>query len=206
MSDGKDTSEIQDDVELSEAAAEMAEAMEAAADEMDDKTGEGEDELTIEQRFQMLADENAKLKDQVLRAHAEMDNVRKRAEKQVSDARVYSIEKFAGDLLPVSDNFARALEALSEEDRNALSDPGKNLLVGVEAIQKDLHAALARHGVTAIDAAPGSDFDPNEHQAVSQIPSEHPAGKVAATFQAGWKIGGRTLRAAMVAVSAGQPS
>ncbi len=199
MSDGKDPSEIHDEVELSQAAAEMAEAMEAAADEMDSKDGEP----TLEQRFQMLADENAKAKDQLLRAHAEMENIRKRAERQVADARVYAIEKFAADLLPVSDNFARALEALDNGARVELSDAGKNLLVGVEAIQKDLHAALARHGVTAVDAAPGADFDPNMHQAVSQIPSDQPAGKVAATFQAGWKIGNRVLRAAMVAVSAG---
>ncbi len=199
MSDGKDPSEIHDEVELSQAAAEMAEAMEAAADEMDSKNGEP----TLEQRFQMLADENAKAKDQLLRAHAEMENIRKRAERQVADARVYAIEKFAADLLPVSDNFARALEALDDGARAELSDAGKNLLVGVEAIQKDLHAALARHGVTAVDAAPGADFDPNMHQAVSQIPSDQPAGKVAATFQAGWKIGNRVLRAAMVAVSAG---
>ncbi len=201
MSDGNETSRPEDDVELSDAAAEMAEAMEAAADEMEGKAAEAE--LSLEERFQMLADENAKLKDQVLRAHAEMDNIRKRAERQVSDARVYAIEKFAGDMLPVSDNFARALEALSADDREALSDPGKNLLVGVEAIQKDLHSTLARHGVTAVDAAPGTDFDPNMHQAVSQMPSEHPSGKVAATFQSGWKIGNRVLRAAMVAVSAG---
>ena len=201
MSDGKDPSEIQDEVELSEAAQEMADAMDAAANEMDGK--HADDEISIEQRFQMLADENAKLKDQVLRAHAEMDNIRKRAERQVSETRVYAVEKFAGDLLPVSDNFARALDALPEGERDGLSDAGKNLLVGVEAIQKELHAALARHGVTAIHAEPGSDFDPNLHQAVSQIPSEHPSGKVAATFQTGWKIGNRTLRAAMVAVSAG---
>ena len=201
MSDGRDPSEIQDDVELSEAAQEMADAMEAAANEMDGKASE--DEISMEQRLQMLADENAKLKDQVLRAHAEMDNIRKRAERQVADTRVYAVEKFAGDLLPVSDNFARALDALPEGERDGLSDAGKNLLVGVEAIQKELHATFARHGVTAIHAEPGSDFDPNLHQAVSQIPSEHPSGKVAATFQTGWKIGNRTLRAAMVAVSAG---
>lgn len=198
MSDGKHTSDIQDEIELSEAAAEMAEAMEAAADEMEQNEGP-----TLEERFQMLAEENSKLKDQVLRAHAEMDNIRKRAERQVADTRVYAVEKFAGDLLPVSDNFARALDALDDAARADLSDAGKNLLVGVEAIQKDLHAALARHGVTAIVPAAGDDFDPNLHQAVSQMPSSHPEGKIAASFQNGWKIGGRTLRAAMVAVSAG---
>jgi molecular chaperone GrpE len=205
MSDGKHTSDIQDDIELSEAAAEMAKAMDAAADAMDTQSGgDGEtSEPTLEERFQMLAEENSKLRDQLLRAHAEMDNVRKRAERQVADTRVYAVEKFAGDLLPVSDNFARALDALDDNSRAELSNAGKNLLLGVEAIQKDLHAALARHGVTAVDAVPGADFDPNLHQAVSQIPSDHPPGTVAASFQAGWKIGNRVLRAAMVAVSAG---
>lgn len=202
MSDGKNTSEFNDEVELSDAAAEMADAMEAAAKEIDEMDA-ADAEPTLEQRFQMLAEENAKAKDQLLRAHAEMENVRKRAERQVADARVYAIEKFAADMLPVSDNFARALDALTDDARAELSDAGKNLLVGVEAIQKELHAALSRHGVTAVDAAPGADFDPNLHQAVSQIPSEYPAGKVAATFQTGWKIGNRVLRAAMVAVSAG---
>lgn len=201
MSDGNDKLHTDDEVELSEAAQEMAEAMDAAADEMDGKAAE--EELSLEQRFQMLAAENAELKDKYVRAYAEMDNIRKRAERQVSESRVYAIEKFAGDLLPVSDNFARALDALNDDARAELSDAGKNLLVGVEAIQKDLHATLARHGVTAVVADPGEDFDPNFHQAVSQIPSEHPSGKVAATFQSGWKIGNRVLRAAMVAVSAG---
>lgn len=146
------------------------------------------------------------LKDQVLRAHAEMDNVRKRTAKEVVDARVYAVEKFAGDLLNVSDNLARALGALPDEERDALTEAGKNLLGGIEMTQKELHTVLARHGVTAIDAAPGAAFDPNQHQAVSQIPSDQPSGTIAETFQTGWKIGERVLRAAMVAVSAGKAS
>lgn len=201
MSNDNDMSQPEDEVELSSAAAEMADAMEAAADEAEKVANEGE--LSLEERFQMLAAENQELKDKYVRAHAEMDNVRKRAERQISESRVYAIEKFAGDLLPVSDNFARALEALDDTARSELSDPGKSLLIGVEATQKELHAVLARHGVTAVDATPGSDFDPNMHQAVSRIPSDQPQGKVAATFQSGWKIGNRVLRAAMVAVSAG---
>lgn len=187
----------ENDVEMSEAAAEMAEAMEAAADEMD------KGELSLEERFAMLAEENSNLNDKLLRAVAETENIRKRAERQVSDARIYAVEKFAGDMLPVSDHFSRALEALTPEARDELSPAGKSLLQGIEATQKELHAVLARHGVTAIDAAPGATFDANLHQAVSQIPSEHPSGTVAMMFQSGWKIGNRTLRAAMVAVSSG---
>lgn len=146
------------------------------------------------------------LKDQLLRTLAETDNVRKRAAKEVADARVYAVEKFARDLLSVSDNLLRALEALPEEERAALTEAGLNLLGGIEMTQKELHTVLARHGVTSVDAAPGSAFDPNFHEAVTQVPSEHPSGTIAQTFQSGWKIGDRTLRAAMVAVSLGKPS
>ena len=158
---------------------------------------------TLEEQVAALESEKADLTDKLLRSLAEVDNVRKRAAKEVTDARVYAIEKFAGDLLSVSDNLARALDALSDEDRAALSEGGQGLLGGIEMTQKELHSVLARHGVTAIDAAPGAAFDPNLHQAVSQIPSDVPSGAIAQTFQNGWKIGDRTLRAAMVAVSAG---
>jgi len=139
----------------------------------------------------------------LLRTLADLDNTRKRAERQVSDARVYAIEKFAGDLLSVSDNLSRALAALTDEDRAALSEAGRNLFEGIEMTEKELHTALARHGVTVIAALPGDTFDPNLHQAVANIPSDQPNGTIASCFQPGWKIGERTLRAAMVAVSAG---
>ena len=84
-----------------------------------------------------------------------------------------------------------------------MTDAVKTALEGVDLTQKELVSVLSRHGVTAIDAAPGAAFDPALHQAVTQIPSEHPAGAVAQLFQGGWRIGDRTLRAAMVAVSAG---
>lgn len=150
--------------------------------------------------------EKEELRDQLLRTMAEMDNTRKRGQRQIAEASIYAIEKFAGDLLSVSDNLGRALESLSDEDKTGLSDGGKNLLSGIEMTQKDLHAALARHGVTAIAAEPGETFDPNLHQAVANIPSEYANGTIASCFQPGWKIGERTLRAAMVAVSAGAAS
>ena len=161
-------------------------------------------ELTPEQQLLALEVEKQELRDQMLRAMAEMENLRKRSEREKSDARVYAIEKFARDLLSVSDNMARALEALPESERDALTEGGKGLLGGIEMTQKELHTVLTRHGVTAIEAEPGAAFDPNLHQAVANIPSEHPNGTIASLFQAGWKIGDRTLRAAMVAVSAGQ--
>ena len=162
--------------------------------------------LEAETRIAELEGEVMGLKDQTLRTMAEMDNLRKRTAKEVADARVYAVEKFAKDLLNVSDNLARALGALPDEERAQLTEAGQNLLGGIEMTQKELHTVLSRHGVVAIDAAPGATFDPNQHQAVSQIPSEQPSGTIAETFQSGWKIGERVLRAAMVAVSAGKAS
>lgn len=169
-----------------------------------DAESEAPIELTPDQQILALEVEKQELRDQMLRAMAEMENLRKRSEREKADARVYAIEKFARDLLSVSDNMARALDALPEDERDALTEGGKGLLGGIEMTQKELHTVLTRHGVTAIEAEPGAAFDPNLHQAVANIPSEHPNGTIASLFQAGWKIGDRTLRAAMVAVSAGQ--
>lgn len=150
-----------------------------------------------------LEKERDALKDNVLRALAESDNVRKRANRQIEEARLYAVEKFARDLLNVSDNLARAVDSVPENSRGLMTESVKTALEGVELTQKELVTVLARHGVTAIDASPGAAFDPALHQAVTQVPSEHPAGSVAQLFQSGWRIGERTLRAAMVAVSAG---
>jgi molecular chaperone GrpE len=151
-----------------------------------------------------LEKERDQLKDAILRALAETDNVRKRANRQIEEARLYAVEKFARDLLNVSDNLARAVESVPEGSRGLMTDAVKTALEGVELTQKELVNVLARHGVTAVDASPGAAFDPALHQAVTQVPSEHPAGSVAQLFQSGWRIGDRTLRAAMVAVSAGK--
>ncbi len=150
-----------------------------------------------------LEKERDSLKDQMLRALAETDNVRKRANRQIAEERNYAVEKFARDLLNVSDGLSRALDALPTDVRAKLPEAARVALEGVELTQKELVTVLARHGVTAIDAAPGAAFDPALHQAVTQIPSPHPAGSIAELFQTGWRIGDRTLRAAMVAVSAG---
>jgi len=189
--------------EILKAAREAEPDVEAEA-EADAEAPEEAEPLTPEQQILALEVEKQELRDQMLRALAEMENLRKRSEREKSDARVYAIEKFARDLLSVSDNMARALEALPDSEREALTDGGKGLLGGIEMTQKELHTVLTRHGVTAIEVEPGAAFDPNLHQAVANIPSEHPNGTIASLFQAGWRIGDRTLRAAMVAVSAGQ--
>jgi molecular chaperone GrpE len=152
-------------------------------------------------RVAELESERDLLKEQVLRAFAETENVRKRANRQIADERLYAVEKFAKDLLSVSDNLTRALETAPEVARE--SESAKTLVEGVEMTLRELHAVLARHGVTVIDAAPGAAFDPSVHQAITQIPSEHAAGAIAQLFQSGWRISDRTLRPAMVAVSSG---
>ena len=202
---GRDASKA----DLKAAADEILKAAKTAEPAADETVEEAVDvdepmELTPEQQMLALEVEKQELRDQMLRAMAEMENLRKRSEREKSDARIYAIEKFARDLLSVSDNMARALEALPETEREALTEGGKGLRGGIEMTQTELHTVLTRHGVTAIEAEPGAAFDPNLHQAVANIPSEHPNGTIASLFQAGWRIGDRTLRAAMVAVSAGQ--
>ena len=159
--------------------------------------------LTPEEALAKLEAEKEELRMQYVRLYADLDNTRKRAEREVSEARVYAIGKFAADLLNVADNLARALAALPDAERETLTDAGKNLLGGIEMTEKELHTVLTRYNVVPVEAAPGGTFDPNVHQAVAQTPSEHPAGTIAQLFQPGWRIGERTLRAAMVAVSLG---
>ncbi len=163
----------------------------------------GETVETMAERLIAIEAEKLEIKDQLLRTLAEMENLRKRTERQLADERIYAVEKFARDMLGVSDNLSRALTALTDQARADLSDAGKGLLEGVELTEKELTVTLSRHGVTAIDSTVGTEFDPNVHQAVAQIPSDQPEGTIAEPFQTGWKLGDRTLRAAMVAVSTG---
>lgn len=149
-----------------------------------------------------LEAELAKAKDDVLRALAEVENTRRRADRQAQDARIYAIDRFANDLLPVADTLARALDAAPAGWRDSSDDALRNLLTGLEMTERSLIDTFARHGLKRVGAK-GETFDPNRHQAVAQIPSSHPAGAIAEVMQPGYVLGDRTLRAAMVAVSAG---
>ena len=192
------------------AAAKAAEAAygEMAEDDADavPEVAPSEDALDPMVVVREITAENHDLQEKLLRARAEMENIRKRSEREKADAKTYAVEKFAADLLSVSDNLARALEALPDAERDQLTEAGKNLLGGIEMVEKELHTVLTRHGVSSIPAEAGAPFDPNLHQAVANIPSEHPSGSIASEFQKGWRIGSRTLRAAMVAVSTGESS
>ena len=160
---------------------------------------------TAEEKIAALEAELADMKDRALRAMADAQNVKKRAEREAVSARTYAIERFAVDMLSVHDNLSRALLNLDATAREDMGDNAKSLLEGIELTEKNLMAVLARHGVKAV-AGKGSKFDPNVHQAVANIPSTEAKGDVAEVMQTGFSLGERTLRAAMVAVSTGQAS
>ncbi len=145
-----------------------------------------------------LAETLAQSQEQLLRALAEVENVRKRGERAVQEARVYAIERFARDLMAVSDHLQRAVQSAPETPDESV----RNLIEGVQLTEKSLTEIFSRHGLRAFGNR-GDRFDPNLHQAVAQIPSDIAAGAVAEVFQAGYTLGDRTVRAAMVAVSLG---
>lgn len=146
-----------------------------------------------------LQAELTKARDDMLRALADAENTRRRAERQVTEARAYAIDRFAGDLLPIADTLSRALSAAP---RDAADEGLRNLITGLELTERSLLDAFAKHGLKRVGEK-GETFNPNLHQAVAQAPSEYPAGVVAEVMQPGFVLGDRTLRAAMVLVSAG---
>ncbi|MEZ5994253.1 MAG: nucleotide exchange factor GrpE [Hyphomonadaceae bacterium] len=146
-----------------------------------------------------LEAELTKARDDMLRALAEVENTRRRAERQAQDARTYAIDRFAGDLLPVADTLTRALAAAP---RDTADEALRNLITGLELTERTLIDVFARHGLRRVGAK-GEAFDPNLHQAVAQAPGDQPAGSVQEVMQPGYVLGDRTLRAAMVLVSAG---
>jgi molecular chaperone GrpE len=150
-----------------------------------------------------LAREAADARDKMLRTLAEMENLRKRTAREVSDARTYGISGFARDVLDIADNLQRALDAVPAEAR-AAADPGlKALIEGVELTERSLHNALEKNGVRRFDPA-GEKFDPNVHQAMYEVPDPSvPAGTIAQVIQSGYMIGERILRPALVAVTKG---
>jgi len=147
----------------------------------------------------------AEYKDKLLRVLAEMENLRRRTEREIADARAYGISSFARDILAVADNMDRALQALDAEIREKADASVKGLLDGVELTERELHKVLDKHGVKKF-APLGEKFDPNLHQAMFELPDEsRPAGTVAQVIQPGYMIAGRVLRPALVAVAKGGP-
>jgi len=151
--------------------------------------------------LEALKAEVESLKDQRLRALAEAENVRRRAEKEKADASQYAVTKFARDMLGIADNFARALAAVPAEIRAAADPQVKAVLDGVEATDRQLLQTLERYGVKAVDTSDGK-FDPNLHQAIAEVPGNgKPPGSIVDVVQSGFTIGERLLRPAMVTVA-----
>lgn len=174
--------------------------IEASAD-----IAEGQDNQADFEAFMRLAKENEELKDRALRLAAEMENLRRRTQREVADAKSYAVANFARDMLSVSDNMRRALDAIPAEAK-ASDDAGfKSLIDGVEMTERDMLGALERHGVKRL-APEGERFDPNFHQAMFEIPNpDVPNNTVLQVVQTGYVIGERVLRPAMVGVSKGGP-
>ena len=140
------------------------------------------------------------LKDQILRSAAEVENTRRRAERDVAQARKYGHTAFARDLLAVVENINRAVESLPEQ-RDGLDEAVKNLVIGVEMVSRELDAVLGRHGITRIMPL-GAKFDPSQHQAMFEVPTdEAEPGQIVQVAQSGWMLHDRLLTPAMVGVA-----
>jgi molecular chaperone GrpE len=165
---------------------------------------ERQSEITREAaRIAELTSEAAELKERYLRAVAETENVRKRAEREKNEVAQFAFQRFARDLLSVVDNFNRAMDALKPEARASLPPSVSAVLEGIEATQRELLAIFERYGIKKIEAK-GQRFNANLHQAIAEMPSsEFPAGTVIDVAQTGYTLGERLLRPAMVMVSSG---
>jgi molecular chaperone GrpE len=149
--------------------------------------------------------ENAALKDKLLRTLADMENLRRRTEKEVSDAKTYGITSFARDMLTFADNLHRSIANVPQEERARAEAPIQTLLEGLELTDRDFASRLERYGVKRIDPL-GLKFDPHLHEALFELPDESvPNGTVAQVIEPGYVIGERVLRPAKVGVSRGGP-
>lgn len=175
-----------------EAAAELQGVPESLQDQ-------GDDQAELEARIASLEAQLAEAKQDVLYARADTQNVRRRLEKDAQDARAYAATGFARDILSVSDNISRALQAIPEDLRE--DEKWKGLVVGLEATGREMENVFSKHGISRI-AAVGLPLDPNQHQAMIEIPSEDAEpGTVVQEMQAGFMIKDRLLRPALVAVA-----
>lgn len=199
-----------DDLEAEEARLEEEEQAELEAAEAEEEANpepeaDPNDPAQILAVLDKLKAENEELKDRTLRTVAEMDNLRKRTAREMTDARTYAVQKFARDLLGVGDNLQRAIQAVPVEKRESGSDEFKALIEGVELTERELLKSFDNAGITKFNPT-GEKFDPNLHQAMYEVPdTEAPNNSVAQVVQEGYRIGERVLRPAMVGVAKGGP-
>ena len=191
--------EVKDQAEqntVQEPQAEKAQAAEQQTEQPQNEpeaTDQAPQEPSVEELLAAAKEENAKLQDLYVRALAEAENARRRAEESVEKAHKFGVEKFAKNLLPVLDSLEKALELSQNPD-----DP---MIQGVQATYRQFVQAMQKSGMTEIDPV-GEKFDPTRHQAIAMVPAQEGqvSGQVAQVFQRGWLISDRVLRAAMVSV------
>jgi molecular chaperone GrpE len=153
--------------------------------------------------LQNLQRENGELKDRLLRTLADMENMRRRTEKEVSDAKLYGVSSFARDMLSFADNLRRAVDNIPDELHKSTDSAIKTLIGGIEVIERDFISRLARHGAKKMEPL-GTKFDPNMHEALYEVPDETvPNGTVVKVVEDGYTIGDRMLRPAKVGISRG---
>jgi molecular chaperone GrpE len=180
---------------------------------MTDQTARAEDEAAAPEQSAAaspapstaLEREHADMRDRLLRTLAEMENLRKRTDREVADSRLYGVSSFARDVVGIADNMRRALDAVAPELRASAQSGVKALIDGVELTERELLKALEKNGVRQFTPQ-GEKFDPNLHQAMFEVPDATvPAGSVVQVVQPGYMIGERVLRPALVGVSKGGP-
>lgn len=173
--------------------------LEGVPEEFREDADASEEGATREEEVAQLRSELEEAKQQVLYAKADTQNVRRRLEKDVQDARTYAATGFARDILSVADNLARAIDAIPEDLRE--DSKFKGLVTGIQATQRELDKVFTQHGISRI-AAMGLPLDPNQHQAMLEIPSEEAEpGTIVQEMQSGYMIKDRLLRPAMVGVA-----
>ncbi|MCT2558829.1 nucleotide exchange factor GrpE [Tsuneonella sp. YG55] len=187
---------IEDDKQAADEA--VAKELDGVPADMIDDEGK-EEEGSLSDALSALKDDLDKANQDILYARAETQNVRRRLEKDIADARAYAATGFARDILSVYDNLVRAIEAIPPDLHD---DPRmKAMVTGIEATQREVEKVFASHGITRI-ASTGLPLDPNQHQAMLEIPTEeHEPGTVVQEMQSGWMIKNRLLRPAMVGVA-----
>ena len=177
----------------------VAEELKGVPEEFLEDGGQGEEDGGVTEALDNLRKDLESAKQEVLYAQAETQNVRRRMEKDISDARNYAATGFARDILSVWDNLSRAVEAIPDSLRE--DEKMKGLVTGIEATQRELEKVFKQHGVERV-AAVGMPLDPNQHQAMIEVPStDQEPGTIVQEMQSGWMIKDRLLRPAMVGVA-----
>lgn len=188
---------IEDDKQAADAA--VARELDGVpADMIDEAQGAAEHSADVNEALDSLRNDLEQAKQETLYAKAETQNVRRRMEKDVADARAYAATGFARDILSVYDNLVRAIDAIPSDLHD---DPRmKALVTGVEATQREVEKVFAQHGITRI-AAMGLPLDPNQHQAMLEVPSDQAPGPIVQEMQAGYMLKDRLLRPSLVGVA-----